>query len=390
MPAADAIVVAAGRSTRMGGTDKLEALIGGRPVLAWTLHGLAGTTGLERIIVVTAPDRVAELRARDWLPGRVVAVVAGGPRRQESVAAGFAALESLAPERPERVLLVHDGARPLVSPALVARVAEATAAHGAAIPAVPVSETVKRVADGRVEATVDRTRLVLAQTPQGVQRGLLRRAYRLHPPGGPEEWTDEAALLEACRIAVHVVPGEPGNFKVTLAEDLGRAEAALLGRGRQRVGEGTDSHPFGPGEPLILGGVAIPGAPRLHGHSDGDVALHAIADALLGAAALGDLGRLAPAGPETPRGIASGELLRLALARLEEVGARPLSIDLTIAGARPRLAAWLEPMRRAIAGLIGLPPGSVSVKASSGNLAGMEGAGRGLSAHAIAVIEVRP
>ncbi len=389
-PAADVIVVAAGRSTRMGGTDKLEAPIGGRPLLAWTLEALTRAAGLERIVVVTAPDRVDELLTREWLPASVVAVVAGGRRRQDSVAAGFAALESLAPAGAERVVLVHDGARPLVSAELVARVTAATVMHGAAIPVVPVAETVKRVTDGWIEATVDRTSLALAQTPQGVQRGLLRRAYRLHPPEGPDDWTDEAALLEACRIPVHVVPGETSNLKVTLVEDLVRAEAALLGRARQRVGQGADSHPFGPGAPLILGGIAIPGAPRLHGHSDGDVALHAIANALLGAASLGDLGRLAPAGPETPPGIASRELLGAVLERLEEAGWRPVSIDLTIVGARPRLLGWLEPMHGAIAELTGLTAENVSVKASSGNLAGMEGAGRGLSAHAIAVIEVRP
>ncbi len=390
MLAADAIVVAAGSSTRMVGTDKLEARIGGRPLLAWTLEALARAAGLERIVVVAAPGRVDELRARDWLPERVIAVVPGGRRRQDSVAAGFAVLESLAPAGEERVVLVHDGARPLVSGDLVARVVVAAVVHGAAIPVVPVAETVKRVTDGWIEATIDRAPLALAQTPQGVQRGLLRRAYRLHPPGGPEDWTDEAALLEACRIPVHVVPGETSNLKVTLAEDLVRAEAALLGRTRQRVGQGSDSHPFGPDAPLILGGIAIPGAPRLHGHSDGDVALHAIADALLGAASLGDLGRLAPAGPETPRGVASGELLQAVLGRLREAGCRPVSIDLTIVGARPRLLAWLEPMRDAIAELVGLGAESVSVKASSGNLAGMEGAGRGLSAHAMAVIEVLP
>jgi len=383
---ADAIVVAAGMSRRMGGRDKLEVRIAGRSVLDWTIDALVRAPGLERLVVVTAPERVAALRDRASLAEAVLAVVAGGARRQDSVAAGFAALEQLAPAPAERVLLVHDGARPLVSAALTVRVAAATAAYGAAIPVVPVSETLKRVTGELVETTVDRGSLAAAQTPQGVRRGILREAYRRFPPEGPQEWTDEAALLESCDIPVHAVPGESGNLKVTLAEDLLRAEAALLDRVRPGLGFGTDSHPFGPGEPLALGGIAIPGAPRLHGHSDGDVVLHAIADALLGASGLGDLGRIHPAGPETPAGIASGELLRSVVARLSGAGFRPDSIDVTIVAARPRLGGVLDDMRAAIADLVGLDPGRVNVKASTGNLAGMEGAGRGVSAQALAVV----
>lgn len=387
VPGADVIVVAAGSSRRMGGRDKLEARIGGLPVLAWTLRVLASAPGVERLVVVTAASRVGWVGGSAWLPASVVAVVAGGDRRQDSVAAGFAALESLAPAGPDRVVLVHDGARPLVSSALVARVAAATAEHGAAIPVVAVAETLKRVAGGWVEATVDRSSLASAQTPQGVRRGILREAYARFPPDGSETWTDEASLLEACRIRVHAVPGETSNLKVTLAEDLVRAEASLLGRARPRVGLGSDSHPFGPGSPLMLGGIRLEDAPRLQGHSDGDVALHAVADALLGAASLGDLGRLFPAGPETPPGIASGELLRSVVGRLADAGFRPASIDLTIVGARPRLGGRLDEMRAALAELVDLDPGRVSVKASTGNLAGMEGAGRGISAQAVALVE---
>jgi 2-C-methyl-D-erythritol 4-phosphate cytidylyltransferase/2-C-methyl-D-erythritol 2,4-cyclodiphosphate synthase len=387
---ADAIVVAAGMSRRMGGRDKLGARIAGRRVLEWTIDALLRTPGLERVVVVTAPGRVAEPPGWASLPDAVMAVVPGGVRRQDSVAAGFAALEELAPAPDDRVLLVHDGARPLVSAALTARVALATARYGAAIPVVPIAETLKRVTGDLVETTVDRTSLAAAQTPQGVRRGILREAYRRFPPGGPDEWSDEASLLESCNIPGHAIPGESGNLKVTLAEDLLRVEAALLGRIRPFIGYGSDSHPFGPGEPLNLGGISIPGAPRLHGHSDGDVALHAIADALLGAVALGDLGRIHPAGPETPGGIASGELLRSVVGRLAEVGYRPASIDVTIVAARPRLGGFLDDMRAAIAGLVGLGAERVSVKASTGNLAGMEGAGRGVSAQAVALVEALP
>jgi 2-C-methyl-D-erythritol 2,4-cyclodiphosphate synthase len=278
----------------------------------------------------------------------------------------------------------------------VTAVAIATATYGAAIPVVPVTDTLKRL-DGEVVAgTVDRASLAAAQTPQGARSTLLRSAFERFPPGGPEEWTDEAALLEACRIPVHALPGEPTNLKVTVPADLVRVEVALAARNPsgaaahpaavERVGTGLDSHPFGPGEPLALGGVTIPGAPRLHGHSDGDVALHAIADALLGAAGLGDLGRLFPADGSTPRGIASGELLATVVERLAAAGLATRRIDVTIVGARPRLASYLDAMRDAIAAVVRVDAAAVNVKASTGNLGGDEGAGRSMSALAVAVV----
>ena len=395
----DAIVVAAGASRRMNGQDKVATRIGGRPLLAWTLDALAAAPGIERVVVAVAADRVAETAGAAWLPSIVVAVVAGGRRRQESVAAAFETLD--APD--DRVVLVHDGARPAVSPTLVQAVAVAATDHGAAIPVLRVAETVKRVADGLVVETIDRTSLATAQTPQGVRAGALRAAWDAFPPGGPREFTDEAALLEAARIPVHAIPGEPMNLKVTVPADLERVAVALraatasdpsAGRAapapavQVRLGIGGDSHPFGPGEPLALGGVTIAGGPRLHGHSDGDVALHALADALLGAAGLGDLGRLFPADASTPRGVASTGLLGEVVARLAAAGFAPSSVDLTIVAARPRLAAHLDPMRDAIAAILGIAPGAVDVKASTGNLSGMEGAGRGISAQAAVVVRV--
>jgi 2-C-methyl-D-erythritol 4-phosphate cytidylyltransferase/2-C-methyl-D-erythritol 2,4-cyclodiphosphate synthase len=398
----DAIVVAAGRSSRMGGPDKLTQWLGDRPLIARSIDALAAWPGLERIVVVTAPERVAEFSAADWLNDRVVAVVTGGERRHESVAAGLAALDGLDEERgsatapaipPEdRVVLVHDGARPFASTELVAAIAAAAREHGAAIPVLPVAETVKRVEAGIVVETVDRSTLGTAQTPQGARRGLLRAAFERFPAAGPETWTDEAALLEACRIPVHALAGEPGNLKVTVPADLDRARARFevpVGVApdlAMRTGIGSDRHPFGPGGPLALGGLSLEGAYRLAGHSDGDVALHAVADALLGAAGLGDLGRMFPAGPATPAGIASGELLAAVVARVRDAGYRPAGIDMTIVAARPRLASRLDAMAEAIAAIVGVERAAVNVKASSGNLIGMEGAGRGISAQAIVTV----
>jgi 2-C-methyl-D-erythritol 4-phosphate cytidylyltransferase/2-C-methyl-D-erythritol 2,4-cyclodiphosphate synthase len=401
---ADVIVVAAGESRRMAGIDKLTAPVVGRPLLAWTLEALAAADVVERIVLVATPVLVGAVTAVGPLPQKVVAVVDGGPRRQESVAAGIAALDAFdaaagRPPAPARVVLVHDGARPVISAALVARVADSAARHGASIPVLPVAETLKRIDGLRVVETVDRAPLAAAQTPQGFRRGILAAAYERFDPAGPDSWTDEAALLEACSIGVHVVPGEAANIKVTYPDDLARVAAAIRdhhdidrssapagGAATTRIGFGEDSHSFGPGGPLMLGGVEIAGAPGLHGHSDGDVALHAVADALLGAAGLGDLGRLFPAGAATPRGIASAQLVRSVVERVADAGWTPVGLDLTIVGARPRLAAALPRVASSIADLLGLPPGRVNAKASTGNLIGPEGAGRAMTARAVAVL----
>ncbi|MEW5992613.1 MAG: 2-C-methyl-D-erythritol 2,4-cyclodiphosphate synthase [Chloroflexota bacterium] len=390
---ADAIVVAAGESTRMAGADKIFAALAGRPLLAWSLATLAAAS-VRHLVVVVAPGRESDAAA--LVPGRGATVVAGGNHRGASVEAGFRALETLwsrdvppgdaGPQEGDPVVLVHDGARPLVSPALVGAVIRAAAEHGAAVPVVPVTDTLKRVVDGRLDATLDRSGLVAAQTPQGARASLLRRAFAAHPAGGGTRFTDEAALLQACTIPVHAIPGDPVNLKVTVPADLARAEALLGGAAARRVGLGSDTHPFGPGAPLRLGGIEIADAPRLHGHSDGDVALHAVADALLGAAALGDLGRLFPADRRTPRGIDSRELLGQVVARLRAAGWAPEAVDVTITASRPRLAAVLEPMRVSIARTLGLPVERVGVKASSGNLDASEGAGRVVSATAVATI----
>jgi 2-C-methyl-D-erythritol 4-phosphate cytidylyltransferase/2-C-methyl-D-erythritol 2,4-cyclodiphosphate synthase len=382
---ADAVIVAAGSSRRMGGTDKLLAPVAGRPLLAWTIDAIAAAPAIGRIVLVTAPDRVGEWAAAPWLPARVDAVVAGGPSRQASVELGVRYLATVDPDGGDRPVLVHDGARPLVSPALVDAVAEATLAHGAAIPVLPVAETLKRLGPGMVLETVDRTSMASAQTPQGARRRLLLDAWDRYPADGPREFTDEAALLEACTINVHALPGDPANLKVTLPDDVRRVEAALA-PDPARIGFGHDSHPFGPGSPLRLGGVEIAGAPALAGHSDGDVALHAVADALLGAAGLGDLGRLFPADARTPRGVPSETLLREVVARLATAGLRPATVDLVIIGARPKLGTRLDAMRSAIAVLLGVDDRAVNVKASSGNLAGDDGAGRSMSARAVAAV----
>lgn len=391
---ADVVVVAAGASQRFG-ADKLDADIGGRPLLAWTLDRLASSDLVDGIVVVTAADRVDRIRSAAWLSPKVVEVVVGGERRQDSVAAGIAAVAARARrdsnDTEDRIVLVHDGARPLVTPALIASVIGAVREFGAAVPMLPIAETVKRVGpDSAILETLDRTELAAAQTPQGARLSTFDRALRGHSSPGAREFTDEAALLEACRIAVHAIPGDERNFKVTLRGDVARVEAILgPGLASGRTGFGSDSHPFGPGTGLALGGLLIDGAPALDGHSDGDVLLHAVADALLGAAGLGDLGRIFPAGPATPNGIESTALLSDVVGRVVAAGYEVASLDCTIVAARPRLAARLPDMGARIAELLGSDPSAVNVKASTGNLDGMEGAGRGISASAVVVLARR-
>ena len=388
----DVIVVAAGSSSRMAGVDKRLALLGGRPLLIRTLEAIAGAPIVDRIVLVME-EGAALATLKPQFPATVVRIVPGGPHRGASVEAGFRALEAAAGGQlpPDRVILVHDGARPLVSRDLIDAVAAAAAEHGAALPMVPVSDTVRRVRDGELGELVDRTDLAAGQTPQGARAGLLAEALRRHPATGGERFTDEAALMMACAIRVHPVPGDPVNLKVTLPADLARAAAFVAAREHRRVGTGMDSHPFGPGAPLRLGGLEFPGVPRLYGHSDGDVVLHATADAFLGAAALGDLGRMFPADHRTPRGMPSEDMLRSVMGRLARDGWAGEALDLTIVGARPKLAGRLDEMQATIAGLVGIPRARVSVKASTGNLDGATGAGRAISATAtVSIVSANP
>ncbi len=383
----DVIVVAAGLSSRMAGLDKRVAPIIGRPLLVRTLEAIADAPIVDRIVLVME-DGPALDSIRPLLPPQVAEIVPGGSHRGASVEAGFRALEALdgGSLPPDRVVLVHDGARPVVSKELIHAVALATAEHGAAIPIVPISDTVRRAPNGELGEIVDRSDLTAGQTPQGARAGLFAEAFRTHPASDGARFTDEAGLLMACTIRVHPVPGDPVNLKVTVPADLTRAAALVAARMDRRIGVGIDSHPFGPGSPLCLGGLEFPGVPRLYGHSDGDVVLHATADALLGGAALGDLGRMFPADHRTPSGMASQDLLRAVTRRLADEGWSVDAIDLTITAARPRLAGRLDEMRASISDLLGLPRDRVSVKASTGNLEGATGAGRAIAATATASI----
>lgn len=371
-PFADAVIVAAGGSTRMGGGDKMAEGLLGRSLLQWSVDNMAAAGSVARVIVVARPDRVADLAAQPWLSGATV--VAGGKRRSDSVRAGVTAATA-------DVVLVHDGARPLASPALADAVANAAAQHGAAVPVVPVVDSLKRDKGETLGESVERDGLVRAQTPQGARRQLLVDAMAA---AGDEAFSDEAALLESRGIAIATVPGEPQNIKVTLAQDLEMVRALARGSAEARVGLGQDSHAFGPDLGLWLGGIQIEAAPRLYGHSDGDVVLHALATAILSATGNGDLGQLFPSDDSRTTGIASSNLLRHAVTMANQSGWAVESAQVSLVGARPKLGGhWLDQMAANVAGLLALSRDSVAINASTGNLSGDAGAGRVITATAL-------
>jgi 2-C-methyl-D-erythritol 4-phosphate cytidylyltransferase/2-C-methyl-D-erythritol 2,4-cyclodiphosphate synthase len=378
-----AIIAAGGSGRRMGKEiNKVFLPLAGTPVLARSAASLAACPEVDSLVVVIAAGEEAE--AADLLAGQNLAkpwqVVTGGSERQYSVANALAAVEAAAD-----IILVHDGARPLIEPATVSAAIAAAREHGAAGVAVPVKDTIKQVADGLIVATPDRAGLWAMQTPQVFTAALLRRAYAA---AAREGWlaTDDAALVERLGAKVAIVPGCYRNLKITTPEDLAVA-AALLGREAetmQRIGMGYDVHRLVAGRKLILGGVDIPFEKGLEGHSDADVLLHAIKDALLGAAALGDIGRHFPDSDDTYKGASSLKLLAAVRDIVAAAGWRPYNIDAVVIAEKPKLAPHIAAMNANIAEVLGLAVGQVNVKATTTEGLGFTGRREGIAAQAVA------
>lgn len=386
---AAAVVPAAGRGERLGGAlPKSLTLLGGQPLVRYALEILQGVAEIGAIVVAVPSESVGLVRdlAADAKLTKVVAVVPGGADRQASVAAGLAAL----PEGPDLVL-VHDGARPFLSPHLVADVLAAAARDGSATAALPVGETIKRGSDGWVRETLDRTSLHRVQTPQAFRRALLERAHQVAAQEG-FRGTDDAVLVERTGHPVRLVPGDPTNLKVTVPEDLALAEAILRPErhagAAPRVGIGFDVHRFGAARPLILGGVELAHGRGLVGHSDADVVAHAVMDALLGAAGCDDIGHHFP--PTDPAYAGANSLALMARVReiIERRGWQAAHVDVVVMAEAPRLAPYMTAMRAAMAGVLGLAPDSVNVKATTMEQLGAIGREEGIAAHAVA--SVRP
>jgi len=373
-----AIVAAAGSGTRMGGdTVKTLQILDGREVICHSVERL-GRVSDGVILCAREEDIPAYREAMERAGLRVDRYVLGGLTRRDSVRNALNVL----PDECD-VVLVHDGARPLASDALIERVKKSAIKHGSGVPALPITDTVKRVnVQGLGVETLQRSVLRVVQTPQGFQRKLLVSAHR--EVIGPA--SDDASLLEQLDIPVHLVEGEVDNIKLTMPGDLERAEMLLANQRQPRVGLGYDVHRLVAGRPLVLGGVTIPYEKGLLGHSDADVATHALIDALLGAAALGDIGQHYPDTDERWRGADSIKLLGDTVRTLGLKGFVPYNADITIAAQRPKLLPHVQQMRHNLAQAMGLTDDRVSVKATTTEELGFEGQGEGISARAVVLI----
>ncbi len=372
-------IVAAGGAGVRAGAAKQWLVLGGETVLRRAARALAASPLVDEIVAVV-PEGEQRRGAQEVAGlGKPARAVAGGAARADSVRNGLAAAEGSA------VVLVHDAARPFATPALAARVVEAAARDGAALAALPVTDTVKRgagEADLRVAETLDRRTLWLAQTPQGFRRDLLLRAYEAAGTAAAAA-TDECSLVERLGAPVTLVPGELGNFKITGPADVERARAVL--EAPVAMGVGYDTHRFSPGRRLVLGGVEFEGDGLL-GHSDADVCAHAIGDAILGAAGLGDLGRHFPDADPRWKGVSSLLLLRDIARKAAEHGWRVGNCDVTLAARRPKIAPRAEEMRARLAEALGVSPAQVNVKATTGEGMGFVGREEGIAAHAVALL----
>ncbi len=375
-PRVAALVMAAGRGQRLGGdAPKQYLLLGERTALARSLSLFAAhprITSVHAVVHADDRERYAAATASLDLPPPIV----GGATRQESVRRG---LEHLALDPPDLVL-VHDAARPLTPGAMVGRVIDALVGHEAAIPALAVADTLKQASGGRVVATVPRAGLFRAQTPQGFRFAAILDAHRRFAGA---ELTDDAALAEAAGLPVALVPGDEAAFKITTGDDLDRARRLIA---ETRIGTGFDVHRFGPGDHVWLCGVKVPHDRGLIGHSDADVGLHALTDAILGAIGAGDIGQHFPPGDPQWKGAASGRFLRHAADLLGERGGRLVHVDVTVICERPKVGPHRDAMRAAIAEILGIGADRASVKATTTEGLGFAGRREGIAAQAAATI----
>ena len=375
-----AIIAAGGTGRRLGASVPKQLLaLGDVPMLQRSVEAFLTHPEISEV-VVALPSPMASAPPA-WLKG--VRVVAGGESRQSSVANAFDEVPVAS-----EVVLVHDAARPFVSAEVISRAIAGAVAHGAAIVAVPVSDTVKRIAAGDViAATIPRDEVFLAQTPQAFRRSILAEAVALGRSG--VDATDEAALVERAGHAVRVVTGDASNVKITTAADLdaardrlGRASAAVT-----RVGVGYDLHRLVEGRPLILAGVTIPSDRGPVAHSDGDAICHAVTDAILGAARAGDIGQLFPDTDARWKDASSVELLRQAVAIVVERGWAVENVDVVVILERPKLAKYRQAMEASLSSALGVDADCVSIKAKTNEGVDAVGRGEAIATHAVALLK---
>jgi 2-C-methyl-D-erythritol 4-phosphate cytidylyltransferase / 2-C-methyl-D-erythritol 2,4-cyclodiphosphate synthase len=384
-----AIIVAAGKGERLG-ADRPKQFIdlgNGKTMLDMSVEAMMGCEAVREIVVALPIGTVPSGIAR---PGtRALAYVEGGVRRQDSVANAFAKVSPVAD-----VVVVHDAARPFVTSALIERTIQAANDHGAAIAAVRAIDTVKQALPFEltgtpiIRATLPRDTVFLAQTPQAFRREVLSDAMAAAEDASV---TDEAMLVERAGIPVHIVEGDADNVKVTTAEDLARARAAVSQRAGRvpatiRIGTGYDLHRLVEGRPLVLAGVRIPHEKGLIGHSDADIVCHAVTDAVLGAAGLGDIGRLFPDTDPQWKDADSLQLLRRAVTVVHEGAFRVGNVDVTVIAERPKLLPYLDEMQARLATALGVDRTAVSIKGKTNEGVGETGRGKAMACHAVALL----
>jgi 2-C-methyl-D-erythritol 4-phosphate cytidylyltransferase/2-C-methyl-D-erythritol 2,4-cyclodiphosphate synthase len=367
-----AIITAAGRGTRAGGDlPKQWQMLAGRPVLAHTLEAFAG---FRRVLTIHPDDR-----ARAQALGPDLELVEGGATRADSV---HNALRALAGSGVTRVL-IHDGARPLVPASVIANVLTALDDHAGAAPALPISDALWRGDAGLVTGTQNRTGLFRAQTPQGFRYDDILAAHAAHPGNA----ADDVEVARAAGLTVAIVEGHEDNLKLTYPQDFQRAEAILKGRRMDiRLGNGYDVHAFTDGDHVWLCGVKVPHTRALLGHSDADVGMHALTDAIYGALAMGDIGRHFPPSDPQWKGAASAIFLRHAMGLVAERGFRLANCDVTLVCERPKIGPHAEAMRAALAEIMGVEMDRISVKATTSERLGFTGREEGIAALATAAL----
>jgi len=385
------IIVAAGRGTRATATGEGEIpkqykLLRGVPLIKHTINRFLKVDAVTWVLPVIhrADTHLFEGLGIDH--ERLIAPVSGGETRQLSVLAG---LETLSEKAPDYVL-IHDAARPFVSPKVIEGVVAGLGTAEAVLPVTLVTDTIKRSVDGRtVGGTEDRTQLFAAQTPQGFHYDAILKAHR-RAAEISDGFTDDAAIAEWAHIPVALSDGDPDNIKITTPADFVRAETILDGVEpmETRVGSGVDTHQFEPGDAVILGGITIPHSAKLKGHSDADTALHVLTDALLGALAEGDIGTHFPPSEPKWKGEPSSTFIRFAADRVAQRGGRIVHLDLTIMCEAPKIGPHVAKMRQSVASLCGIDEGRVSVKATTSEKMGFVGRGEGLMTMATATIEL--
>ena len=385
MPSAAAIIPAAGSGTRMGlNHPKQYHRLAGVPILIHTIRAFVATSSINRIIVVVPQDFIAETRqllTAYNLTSEAIIVTAGGKRRQDSVLAGLEWLTDTTD-----IVLVHDGARPLVTPDLIQRCLEAAWQHGAAIAAIPVKDTLKRsLPDQTIAATLDRQGLWQAQTPQAARFSLLKQAYAAF---NDQDVTDEAALLELAGIAVTLIEGSETNIKITRPLDLILAEKIMQSQPTpiMRIGHGYDAHRLVPDRKLVLAGVTVPHALGLAGHSDADVVTHALCDAVLGALGMGDIGRHFPDSDQRFKNVYSITLLEQVMELATGKGLTIANADITIICQTPKLVPYMDAMRQTLATACQISTEQINLKATTTEKMGFTGREEGIDCHAVVLL----